>query len=170
MGILDVDRLLGQEPDPLAAAAVNLTQAAGQNPQEHIERRKLSNASGVPAALMDDPEVRERARRDAFARELYLREHPATAGFAANPNNAPLITDDIVNLKDFEDKTRTLAGTAADVNVSVLKGLMSASQAVVGLMDMPTGGRIGKALEQIGVRPGHYVRELEGSYSAVQQA
>ena len=67
MGILDVDKLLGQEPDPLAAAAVNLTQAAGQNPQEHIERRKLSNASGVPAALMDDPEVRERARRDAFA-------------------------------------------------------------------------------------------------------
>ena len=119
MGILDVDRLLGQEPDPLAAAAVNLTQAAGQNPQEHIERRKLSNASGVPAALMDDPEVRERARRDAFARELYLREHPATAGFAANPNNAPLITDDIVNLKEFEDKTRTLAEHVAILNLQV---------------------------------------------------
>ena len=66
--------------------------------------------------------------------------------------------------------SRTLAGTARDIGVTALKGAVGLPQAVVGLADIPTGGRVGKALEGAGVRFKDAQDALGEMYSPAQQA
>lgn len=76
-----------------------------------------------------------------------------------------------VNWGDFTPApTRTLGGTARDVAVTALKGAVGLPQAVVGLADIPTGGRVGKALEGAGVRFKDAQDALSDMYSPAQQA
>jgi N12 class adenine-specific DNA methylase len=66
-------------------------------------------------------------------------------------------------------KTRTAADIAGDIGVTALKGAVGLPQAIVGLADIPTGGRVGKALEDAGYRPGDAQQALDAMYSDPQQ-
>lgn len=65
---------------------------------------------------------------------------------------------------------RTLAGTAGDLGVVALKGAVGLPQAAVGLLDIPTGGHVGRALEGAGVRFKDAQDTLDTMYSPAQQA
>jgi hypothetical protein len=64
---------------------------------------------------------------------------------------------------------RTIGGTIADIGVSAAKGVVGAGEAVVGLADIPTLGRAGKALESIGYDPQATHRVLDAEYSPAQK-
>jgi hypothetical protein len=65
---------------------------------------------------------------------------------------------------------RTLGGTARDIGVTALKGAVGLPQAAVGLLDIPTGGHAGKAIEGAGVRFKDAQDALDTMYSPAQQA
>jgi len=106
MSLYDLQESLGM--NSAGNAVVNLSDAFGQNPVEHAERRKLEKQTGTPATLMDDPEVMVEAKKQAYVKGLALSHTPATSKFAENPNNAPLMYDDMDNLTSFEDRIKKL--------------------------------------------------------------
>lgn len=64
---------------------------------------------------------------------------------------------------------RTALNVAQDVGVTALKGAVGLPEAFVGLADIPTGGRVGKALDDLGVKFGETQKALDTFYSAPQQ-
>lgn len=66
-------------------------------------------------------------------------------------------------------KSRTVGDVAGDVAVTAIKGAVALPQAAVGLADLVSGGRAGKALEEVGYRPGDAQKILESTYSEPQQ-
>lgn len=85
-----------------------------------------------------------------------------------------LTDDDYIRIgqagtKDIEK--RTIAGTAKDVLISGAKGVVGLGEAVVGLADIPTGGRVGKAMEDyLGYDSGATQKFLSDFYSDAQKA
>lgn len=67
------------------------------------------------------------------------------------------------------DEGRTVLGTAKDIGITALKGAMAVPEAAVGLLDIPTGGRVGKALEDVGLRFKDANAMLDDSYSPAQK-
>lgn len=67
-------------------------------------------------------------------------------------------------------KPRSVADVARDVGVTALKGAVGLPQAVVGIADIPTGGRVGKALEEVGYRPNEAQQMLDQMYSEQTRA
>jgi len=65
---------------------------------------------------------------------------------------------------------RTLGSNLKDVGISVAKGVIGAGQGIVGLADLPTGGRVGRGLETIGIKPKEWQKDLSEEYSLAQQA
>jgi hypothetical protein len=73
---------------------------------------------------------------------------------------------------------RTLGGTIKDIGVSALQGAVAVPEAAVGLADIATGGKVGKALEQgfavgginVGFRPEEAQQALQDQYSDPQKA
>lgn len=65
---------------------------------------------------------------------------------------------------------RTAKSIAGDVGVSLLKGAIGLPEAVVGLADIPTGGRVGRALESIGYRPAEAKKIADEWFSDEQKA
>lgn len=63
----------------------------------------------------------------------------------------------------------SLLGRAKDIGVSALKGVVSLPQGAVGALDIPTGGRVGKALQQAGVNFPETQKILEEQYSPAQK-
>src|SRR3990172_6514039 len=55
-------------------------------------------------------------------------------------------------LKPVEGSS-VLRRVVGDTGISLLKGVISGPEAAVGLLDIPTGGRVGKAAEAVGFRP-----------------
>ena len=51
-----------------------------------------------------------------------------------------------------EPPSKTVAGTASDVGLSLMKSAISVPETIVGLADIPTGGAVGRAVENAGVR------------------
>lgn len=68
------------------------------------------------------------------------------------------------------NKSRSAADIARDVGVTALKGAVGLPAAFVGLADIPTGGRVGKALEGAGIKFKETQDILSGQYSEQQQA
>lgn len=70
-------------------------------------------------------------------------------------------------------KPRGMMGVAKDIGVSALKGAIGVPEAAVGLADIVTGGRVGKALENdggaIGFRPKEAKAMLDEQYSEQQK-
>lgn len=70
-------------------------------------------------------------------------------------------------------KPRGLGGIAADVGISALKGAIGVPEAAVGLLDIPTGGAVGKFLENeggtIGFRPKEAKAMLDRGYTDQQK-
>ena len=65
--------------------------------------------------------------------------------------------------------SRSLGDIAGDAAVTALKGAVALPEAFVGLADIPTGGRVGKALDDVGVKFGETQKTLDTFYSAPQQ-
>ena len=67
--------------------------------------------------------------------------------------------------------SRSIAGTAKDVLVSAAKGVVGLGEAAVGLADIPTFGRVGKAMEDyLGYDAGATQKVLSDFYSEPQKA
>ena len=70
-------------------------------------------------------------------------------------------------LKGANTKDKGLGGHALDAGLSLLSGAVSVPEAVVGLADIPTGGRVGKFLENeggaLGFRPKEAKEAIAGA-------
>lgn len=79
--------------------------------------------------------------------------------------------DDLIPAEQPKEKRkeRTTLDVVRDVGVTALKGAVGLPQSFVGLADIPTGGRVGKALEDIGYRPQEAQQMLDSMYSEPQQ-
>lgn len=86
------------------------------------------------------------------------------------PQVAPEILGKARSMYDEKTLNRTWGDVATDLGVTALKGAVGLPEAVVGLADIPTGGRVGKALEEYGYRPGETQKILESWYSPTQKA
>jgi hypothetical protein len=64
---------------------------------------------------------------------------------------------------------RTFGDTAKDIGITALKGAIGLPQAFAGLADIPTGGRVSKALEGAGLRFSEAQKALEEAYSPAQK-
>ena len=69
-----------------------------------------------------------------------------------------------------ESRSRTWGEVAGDTGIAALKGAINLPQAVVGLVDIPFGGRIAKSLEEVGYRPEDAKKILDEWYSDPQKA
>lgn len=69
-----------------------------------------------------------------------------------------------------EQQGRSYADIARDVGVTAVKGAVGLPQAFVGLADIPTGGRVGRALDSVGVRFDDAQKILDSQYSQQTQA
>ena len=69
------------------------------------------------------------------------------------PASAGLYDDWKDESGNFKSPPRGVGGMARDLGVSLLKGAIELPEAVVGLADIPTGGAVGRALDQVGYRP-----------------
>ena len=67
------------------------------------------------------------------------------------------------------EEGRTLSGTAGDVSTALQKGVVGAGQSLVGIGDIVSGGRAGKALEDAGVDLSKVQEGLSKDYSPQQQ-
>ncbi len=67
-------------------------------------------------------------------------------------------------------KGRGLTGWARDAGIAALKGAIGLPEAAVGLADIATGGRVGKALEGAGFRPAEAKAMLDAEFTPQQQA
>ena len=65
---------------------------------------------------------------------------------------------------------RTISDTALDTGITLLKGAIGLPESVVGLLDIPAQGRIGKFLEEKGYRPREAKEILDTYLSEAQQA
>ncbi len=89
--------------------------------------------------------------------------------FEAKEQRTPL--SDIFDDQPPATPKRTLAGTAGDVGVSALKGAVGLVQSGVGVADLVTGGRVGKALEDhTPLQLKKTQQELDTWHSDAQQA
>ena len=71
---------------------------------------------------------------------------------------------------EAEPSQRTVSGAAADVGVSLGKGVVSLGESAVGIADIPTLGLVGKALETVfGYDPETTQQVLSNLYSVPQQ-
>lgn len=64
---------------------------------------------------------------------------------------------------------RNLKNTAKDTGISAAKGVLGLGEAVVGLTDLATGGKAGKALENVGINTQKWQEGLSSYYSPAQQ-
>jgi len=91
---------------------------------------------------------------------------------AAIPDPAPQTTS------TPDEPSSLFRRIAGDTAVTALKGAIGLPESIVGLADIPTGGRVGKALENVGYRPREakeilnelYSPEQKAAFSNVQQA
>lgn len=68
------------------------------------------------------------------------------------------------------DTGRTIGGTVKDIGITALKGAISVPEVGVGLLDIPTGGRVGKfAEEKLGYDPQKAKEILSSFYSDPQK-
>ena len=76
----------------------------------------------------------------------------------------------ILNYEPPAPRSRTWGEVAGDTLVTATKSAVGLPQSFVGLIDIPTGGRVGKALEDIGYRPNETQNILSDMYSDPQKA
>ena len=131
MGVHDLDEALGL--NDRRKAALNITTSLDRNPDEEAKKQSLQKATGTPSELMDDPAIRKEAERQARMQAMTFDASPALVGFAANENNARLITDDIPFMTAFETKVKGLKKFWTDViEPTPARALVAARQGVGG--------------------------------------
>lgn len=76
----------------------------------------------------------------------------------------------VLNYEPPAPRSRTWGEVAGDTLVTAAKSAVGLPQSIAGLIDIPTGGRVGKALEEVGYRPNEAQDMLSGMYSDPQKA
>ncbi|MDH5857800.1 PLxRFG domain-containing protein [Lampropedia aestuarii] len=102
----------------------------------------------------DDPEFGASAKPDVSK---------AKSSHSANPFDDP----------DFGKpaESRGVLGTVKDIGVWTAKGLAAVPEAAIGLADIPTGGRVGKVLdESLGIRPKQWKGSLNELHTDATKA
>ncbi|MEY3774965.1 MAG: hypothetical protein RLZZ129_1745, partial [Verrucomicrobiota bacterium] len=84
-------------------------------------------------------------------------------------NFTPVDTPKRRRQEDEPAPGRTVGDVLKDAGVTALKGAVGLPQAVVGLADIVTLGRVGKKLEELGYRPEEAKQILDSWYSPAQQ-
>ncbi|WP_395010405.1 LPD38 domain-containing protein, partial [Undibacterium sp.] len=79
-------------------------------------------------------------------------------------------TKTVLNYEPPAMRSRTWGEVAGDTLVTAAKSAVGLPQSIAGLIDIPTGGRVGKALEEAGYRPNEAQDMLSGMYSEPQKA
>jgi GGDEF domain-containing protein len=94
------------------------------------------------------PIVDYRGNKITFPDDMTEDEIRSQMPSIADQIDADLATSDTSNKKP----KRTVLSTAKDVGISALKGAISVPESIVGLADLATGGRVGKVVENAGVK------------------
>ena len=94
----------------------------------------------------------------------------AVEEFSGELDAAPAFVEFTGTLDGEKPASRTLKQVAGDAGIALLKGAISLPESIVGLADIPTGGRVGKALESVGYRPAEAKQTVDKWYSPQQQA
>lgn len=90
--------------------------------------------------------------------------------FGAHSQSSYLSDEEVFGTaKPKKKRERDIADVTGDVLVTAAKGAVGLPQALAGLADIPTGGRVGKALEEVGYRPEEAKQLLDTWYSPAQQ-
>lgn len=97
-----------------------------------------------------------------MARDLF-----AEAGFSVSTEGRDLFQESGFTPKKVKD--RDALDVIKDIGITGLKGAVSLPEAVVGLADIPSGGAVGKALEDIGYQPKQAKEYLDTLLSPAQQ-
>jgi len=114
--VTDQDRQRNAQP------IISLTNAYGLNPDEEARKLKLERQTGVLAPLLNDPEARQAAERQAFiTNESVQNIPPATADYFTNPQNAAIAHDDVPTLSKIEQATSFLGKTKKFIDENVLR-------------------------------------------------
>ncbi|OEU69107.1 MAG: hypothetical protein BA863_04060 [Desulfovibrio sp. S3730MH75] len=127
---------------------------------------------------MEDNRIKNRSKQDEGTLQSILRGKSIVdqrlAG-RANPEfwKKGLTDKDYLRIgtegtKDISPR-RTVGGTAKDIAITAAKGVVGLGEAAVGLADIPTLGRAGKALESIGYDAGATQEFLGDFYSEPQK-
>ncbi|WP_437883522.1 hypothetical protein [Pseudomonas sp. LRF_L74] len=78
--------------------------------------------------------------------------------------------DDFLGPEEPQESSSIIRRAVGDTGLSLLKGAIAIPETVVGLADIPTGGRVGKSLEELGFRPREAREMLDDFYSPEQKA
>lgn len=107
-----------------ATAMLNLHTGYGANPADEAEKVRISRETGVPVEVMDDPEVRNDAGRQAFMKTVDVKDNPGTIDFLTYQQNAKVAMRQIREISGVERALRNLAvGATRDVLGSGIKGM-----------------------------------------------
>jgi hypothetical protein len=151
-----------------ARARMVFEKALAVNPDQAAESKKLTNTTGLPPDVvernLDEVKRKERARMLDLAR--MVQDSPILARQLMDPSFTKQAHDDLDNLQGIG---RTFLGTVGDVGVTALKGAVGLPQAVVGILDLPTGGLVGKGYQELGLDFKRTQNILDGLYSPAQQ-
>jgi hypothetical protein len=93
--------------------------------------------------------------------------------FSSAQEAAPLTAESYkaaVAKRNAESPDRSFGDVAKDAGITALKSTIGLPESFVGLADIPTGGRVGKLLEEIGYKPRESREILDTYLSEAQQA
>lgn len=140
---------------------------------EEQEEARNQYFDGVIAPQVDPSElsvVRDQFLADtAFKPRGGRQELPAGVTPSAGRSATPMGQADPRLIKQEAPK-RSMSDTALDAGITLLKGAIGLPESFVGLLDIPTQGRVGKFLEEQGYRPREAKEILDTYLSEAQQA
>jgi ADP-Ribosyltransferase in polyvalent proteins/Zeta toxin len=152
--------LFNDTPAPPANPGTAVQLTADAVPQQEVKYKDLAARYKVPVDVVrtfpKDYEVK--AKVDDI--DAATTNAPHLRSWLADTRNTPLVdTKDVGTLGMLEEALKYIVsapgregGLAGDVATTALKGAAAVPQAATGLLDIPTGGYAGKALEALGVR------------------
>ncbi len=100
--------------------------------------------------------------------EIYIKDYDTTVSF---DDSVPMSEIQTALAKQFPAKEESSVARryVADPAITALKGAIAMPEAFVGLADIPTGGRVGKALEEVGYEPKKAKQILDTLYTSEQR-
>lgn len=133
----------------------SLRRAVAANPTEEARKRELSNKLGIDAEILPADAEQRAFELDNDPAKL-RHTNPAVAKFLTEYRNAAIVGKDVESLKDTEKYFNRLV---IDPAITLVKGVLAANEALVGLADIATMGAAGFYFEKyLGV---NYDKERE---------
>lgn len=152
------DLLNEEERRRKSALAAQVGQALSVNPEQFNQNRKVAEFLGYPLAAVEA--LPEDSKRQAGVRRIQqdVSGIPALERKYTQADFAKLAHDDSGPLS-------AVGRVMGDLGIDVVKSLVGFPQAIVGIADIPTLGRVGRTLESVGYRPSEAQKLLDTLYS-----